>query len=622
MKVAFKLMVLILLSGAALLIYAGSWGGPFYFDDGHLIVNNDKAHSWGKTAILLMNLKPRSLPILTFALNYRFGGLDTFGYHVVNIGIHFINGLLVYWLTLLLLSNPVISGGGREGWREWLSLGAALVFVSHPVQTQAVTYIVQRLTSMATMFYLLAACLYIKGRYVHTSGEGKGYLWFYLGSLISGLGAFLSKEISFTLPLMLLLSEFFFIRRDGKINRKLIVSGLAVVAGAVILGLIFKLAPTRETNDISRWQYFITQFRVISTYIRLLLVPINQNLDYDFRLSQSLWEAKTLLGGIFLLGLLSIGVWLYRKYRLISFGVFWFFLTLSVESSIIPIRDVIFEHRMYLPLVGYVLVLAGVFYYLREKIKPRIAVIIWGALVLGLGASAYARNQIWRDDLLLWHDTVSKSPNKARPHLNRGNAYLDRGLYQKALEDYNRALEIDPGYAEAHYNSGLIYALRKDYALAKKEFIRAIEYKPDYISAYINLGNVCNDVGEYPAAIENYDKALAIDPLDANAYCNRGLAYFRIGDKATALADYDRCLDLDSSFSNGYLNRGIYYLSIGQAGPSLMDLDKYIRANGRSPQAYYQRARAHWLLGDSVSAGRDIGIYQKLTERQSDQWIK
>jgi tetratricopeptide (TPR) repeat protein len=504
------------------------------------------------------------LPILTFALNYRFGGLDTFGYHVVNIGIHFINGLLVYWLTLLLLSNPVISGGGREGWREWLSLGAALVFVSHPVQTQAVTYIVQRLTSMATMFYLLAACLYIKGRYVHTSGEGKGYLWFYLGSLISGLGAFLSKEISFTLPLMLLLSEFFFIRRDGKINRKLIVSGLAVVAGAVILGLIFKLAPTRETNDISRWQYFITQFRVISTYIRLLLVPINQNLDYDFRLSQSLWEAKTLLGGIFLLGLLSIGVWLYRKYRLISFGVFWFFLTLSVESSIIPIRDVIFEHRMYLPLVGYVLVLAGVFYYLREKIKPRIAVIIWGALVLGLGASAYARNQIWRDDLLLWHDTVSKSPNKARPHDARGKALIEKGNYELAEKDFIKALEIDSTFDNSWYNLGYIYDQDGKFKEAWDCYTKAIKYNSGYAKAHNNRGVISLSIGNYDLAEMDFKQAILANKYASMPYYNLAKTYYFQKRHAEAEEYADRAIVLDDRYSMSFFIKALVMKETGR----------------------------------------------------------
>ena len=608
-----KILVFPILAGIVLLLYASTIRSPFHFDDGHLIANNEIIHSIVKSASGLHSFHSRSLPFLTFALNYHYGGLETIGYHVVNVGIHIINGLLVYWLTLLLLSNPLANWKGSHDWREWLSLGAALVFVSHPVQTQAVTYIVQRLTSMAAMFYLLAVCLYIKGRYIHTSKEGKRYIWLYIGSVISGLAAFLSKEISFTLPLMLLMAEFFFVRRDGKINWKLIIFGLAGIVAAILLGLAFKLAPTRETNDISRWQYLITQFRVVVTYLRLLVVPVNQNLDYDFALSRSLWEARTMLSGVFLAGLLSLGAWLYRRYRLISFGIFWFFLSLSVESSIIPIRDVIFEHRMYLPLVGYVLVLAGIFYHLRDKIKPSIAAIIWAALIIGLGASAYARNQIWRDDLLLWHDTVTKSPNKARPHLNKGNAYLKLGQYERALSDYERAVELDDTYAEAYYNRGLIYAIVKRYDLARNDFKKAVELKPEYISAFINLGNTYNDTGEYPAAIEYYSQALRIDANDANALCNRGLAYFRQGDRINALKDYNRCLASDSAFINGYLNRGLLFLSENRSDLALADLNCFISANRENARAYYYRSQVYLNLGDTISAKEDRRIFDSLS---------
>ena len=610
----YKILGLLTLAVSVLLIYGSTLRAPFHFDDGHLIVENKAIRDLPSQWQLLSQLKARSLVTFSFALNYRLGGLDVFGYHVVNVAIHAINGLLVCWLALLLLSNPLVSSGDKDGRAKyWLALGAGLLFVSHPVQTQAVTYIVQRLTSMAAMFYLLSVCFYIKGRYLQAKGEGRRPLWYYAGTVLSGLAAFLSKEISFTLPLMLLMVEFFFIRKEGKTNKKLMIFGLSALALAIVLGLAFKLAPTRETADIGRWQYLITQFRVIVTYIRLLVVPVNQNLDYDFSLSRSLWETKTLLSGVFLLGLLSLGVWLYRRFRLISFGIWWFFLALSVESGIIPIRDVIFEHRMYLPLAGYCLVLAGIFYYFKDRIKPRIAVIIWAALIIGLGASAYARNQVWRDDLLLWHDTVTKSPNKARPHLNRGNAFMKLGRYDRALADYQRAIESDSAYAQAYYNRGLIYAVGRKYDPARRDFVKAIRLKPEYISALINLGNTYNDTGEYPAAIEYYSQALKIDANDANALCNRGLAYFRMGDRTNALKDYNRCLAADSDFINGYLNRGLLFLSEDHNAPALSDLDRYISVNQHNPRVYYYRSQALLKLGDTVSAREDLKVYNSLS---------
>jgi len=584
-----------------LAIYINSFKFPFHLDDFHAIIDNHGMRSIPTYVHSTLSLGPRSLVNLTFALNYRFGGLETVGYHGVNVGIHVINGLLVYWLVMLLLSNPLISDRGREGWRDWLSLGAALVFVSHPVQTQAVTYIVQRLTSMATMFYLMAACLYIKGRYIHTFGEGKRYLWFYAGTLLSGLAAFLSKEISFTLPLMLLMIEFFFIRCNGKINRKLILSGLAVIVGAVILGLIFKLAPTRETNDISRWQYFITQFRVVVTYIRLLIVPVNQNLDYDFVLSRSLWDIKTLLSGIFLLGLLSLGVWLYRRSRLISFGIFWFFLVLSVESSIIPIRDVIFEHRMYLPMVGYVLVLAGMFYHFSGKIKPRIAFIIWAALIVGLGASAYARNQIWGDDLLLWHDTVTKSPNKARPHDARGKALMEKGNYEFAKRDFLRALQIDPTFDNSWYNLGYLYEQEGMSKEAWDCYAKAIKYNPGYAKAYNNRGAISLSVGKYDLAEKDFIFAISANKYASMPYYNLAKAYYFQGKFEKAMDYIDKAILLDSGYPMAYFVKALIFKETGQYPAGLRCLAKARQIDPENAMYTYAAGVLQTMAGDTLS---------------------
>jgi tetratricopeptide (TPR) repeat protein len=544
---------------------------------------------------------------LSFALNYRFGGLETFGYHVVNVGIHIINGLLVCWLAFLLLSNPLVSSGDKDGRAKyWLALGAGLLFVSHPVQTQAVTYIVQRLTSMAAMFYLLAVCFYIKGRYLHAAGEGRGHLWYYAGVAISGLAAFLSKEISFTLPLMLLMVEFFFIRRDKRINKRLIIFGLSGLVLAIAIGLIFRLAPTRETDDIGRWQYLITQFRVIVTYLRLLVVPVNQNLDYDFALSRSLWEIKTLLSGMFLLGLLSLGVWLYRRSRLISFGIFWFFLALSVESSIIPIRDVIFEHRMYLPLAGYCLVLAGIFYHFKDRIKPRMAVIIWAALIVGLGASAYARNQVWRDDLLLWHDTVTKSPDKARPHDARGKALMERGNHQLAEKDFIRALKIDPAYANAWYNLGYLREMKGRSREAWDCYTRAIKYKSDYAKAYNNRGAISLSLGEFDLAEKDFLFSIAAHKNVSLPYYNLAKVYYFQQRYPEALIQIKQSLALDNAYSMSYFVKALIEKEAGQYPAGIKDLQKARQMEPGNMMYLYALGKIKYSAGDTIDGRKDM----------------
>jgi len=609
---------------AAILIYGNSLQAPFHLDDYHAIVENHGIRSLSIYSHSLLRAIPRSLVNLSFALNYRLGGLDVFGYHVVNVAIHAINGLLVCWLALLLLSNPLVSSGDKDGRAKyWLALGAGLLFVSHPVQTQAVTYIVQRLTSMAAMFYLLAVCFYIKGRYLQAKGEGRRPLWYYAGTVLSGLAAFLSKEISFTLPLMLLMVEFFFIRKEGKTNKKLMIFGLSALALAIVLGLAFKLAPTRETADIGRWQYLITQFRVIVTYIRLLVVPVNQNLDYDFSLSRSLWETKTLLSGVFLLGLLSLGVWLYRRFRLISFGIWWFFLALSVESGIIPIRDVIFEHRMYLPLAGYCLVLAGIFYYFKDRIKPRIAVIIWAALIIGLGASAYARNQVWRDDLLLWHDTVTKSPDKARPHDARGKALMERGNYPLAEKDFIKALRIDSAFANSWYNLGYLREMKGQSREAWDCYTLAIRYKPEYAKAYNNRGAISLSLGKYDLAEKDFLFSIMANKNISLPYYNLAKTHYFQKRYSDALDRINMALALDAAYPMSYFIKALIEKETGQFPAGVKDLQKARQMEPGNMMYLYALGKIKYSAGDTLEGRKDMeaGLKQGFNPGSS-LWFK
>src|SRR3990167_7117322 len=360
------LISLSLITITAFLIYSNTFASPFHFDDEHNIVENYKLRD-------LSNFWPpsgsRYVGVLSFALNYHFGGLNVFGYHLVNIIIHIINGLLIWWLIILTFKTPVMQVYVGQGLSPALTpdriirglkadlpyltaLTASLIFVSHPIQTQAVTYIVQRFASLATLFYIL--------------------------SLVSAILAMKTKEISLTLPFVIILYEVMFFaptkQNYGFAKRLLYLIPVTLTAFIIPLSLIGTDRPVgdmigelreaaQETEEISRDVYLLTQFRVIVTYIRLLFLPINQNLDYDYPLSHSLFEPQTFVSFLFLSAIFVFAVYLFIRSRrtdnahglLISFGILWFFITLSVESSIIPIRDVIFEHRLYLPSVGIVI---------------------------------------------------------------------------------------------------------------------------------------------------------------------------------------------------------------------------------------------------------------------------
>ncbi len=405
---------------AAALVYSNTFDASFHFDDIQNIVQNDALRDPSR---LWPPSGGRYLGYLSFALNYRVGGLEVFGYHLANLGIHVCNGLLVFWLTALTLRTPGMRNADAGPLvRRYAPLAAGLLFSVHPLATQSVTYIVQRFASLAALFYLLSVALYVQARLsLEAERPSKGRsAAFYCLSLLAAAGAMRTKEISFTLPLVAAGCELLFFRPG---RRSLLLVPLAATALLVPLGLATQgqgladvLADVSgfasETREISRWAYLLTQSRVVLTYLRLLILPVEQNLDHDFPISTSLGDPAVLVALALLLGIAGAAVSLLVRARrsngapgaLVFFGVAWFFVTVSVESSIIPIRDVIFEHRAYLPSAGAAVAMGTAVLWMIERLRFRASVAVQATLALlvtagPLGAAAYARNLVWKNDL-------------------------------------------------------------------------------------------------------------------------------------------------------------------------------------------------------------------------------
>ncbi len=425
--------------------------------------------------------KQRFVGFLTLALNYRLHDLNVTGYHVLNFLVHVINALLVYCLVLLTFKTPFLSRLKIKDHAGEIAFFTSVVFACHPLQTQAVTYIWQRVTSIAVMFYLFSLVSYIKWKLVNdpdsyspklnTSKQHKARSAqtvkaggikrnvFYVISILSAVLSMKTKEISFTLPIMIAAYELVFFK--GNLKRRLLylvpvlltilIIPLTLVEIDKPLGeLISDISQsTREQTDMSRMDYLFTQSTVIMTYIRLVFLPINQNLDYDYPVISSV-NTEVFLSSLVILMTITIAAFLFYRFRndepltrLIFFCVLWFFITLSVESSFIPIVDVIFEHRMYLPSIGIFLLVVAMMFVVMERLNDRfkyIKKLIFGMLALIvflLAGTTYARNNVWKDEISLWQDVVQKSPQKERAHRNLGLAYRSKGLTDKAIDQYS-----------------------------------------------------------------------------------------------------------------------------------------------------------------------------------------
>jgi tetratricopeptide (TPR) repeat protein len=342
-----------------------------------------------------------------------------------------------------------------------------------------------------------------------------------------------TKEVTITLPIMIVLYEFYFLRREKYIDWKPVIPFLLFL---FIIPLSMRM--TKSVNfmemrriselasDISPIHYLLTEFRVIVTYLRLFFIPINQNLDYDYPISKALFALPTSASLLFLVLIILAAVRLFRGHKLISFSICWILLTLLPESSIIPIRDVIFEHRLYLPMFGYGLFLVSIIYYTFAKKSIPVTTLILIMIINWYALLTYTRNFDWRDELTLWNDTVSKSPRKARGYTSRGIAYKNVGNFDKAMCDYNKAIEIDPYYFEAYINRGNVYTERGDFDHAVFDYTKAIEMDPLNPETYYNRGRAYQLKGNLDEAISDYRKAIEISPEYAVAYNNRAMAYF------------------------------------------------------------------------------------------------
>lgn len=576
-----NLLFILAILAAGVIVYSNSFDCSFHFDDRN-ILNSSIAKSSTTIHDWIRLFPTRPLGMLTFAANYNIHQLDVRGYHLVNLTIHLINALLVWWLTWITLSGPVMKEAPISRNKSAVSFLTGLLFVTHPLATQSVTYIVQRFTSLATLFYLSALILFIKGRLQENK---KTALLLFGASVLSGVCGILTKEIVFTLPLAIILYNYCFIRtswKPGLKDKSIVVSFILLAVFTLFLLKYYSLnifntiQPDQGyAHSISMKEYLLTQFRVILTYIRLFFLPFNQNLDYDYPLSISILEMRTFLSFMALSGIVLAGVLLFKKYRLIAFGIFWFFLTVSVESSLIPIsQNVIFEHRTYLPAFGLFIALTGSFFYLLSPKHLKIAVIVLLGIATVNAGLTYQRNRIWKNEYTLWNDCLKKSPDKARVNNERGAALADRGFYEQALEDFNKAIRLNPNFDKAYYNRGTIYGKLGRYEKAIEDCRTAIRLKPNYMEAYNNLGNAYAERGQYRMAIENYSEALRLMPDYFPVYINRGDVYVKIFQYRKAMEDYNQAVNLKPDYPRAYTNRANLYLKLGNENDACRDLYK------------------------------------------------
>lgn len=611
----FDLVGLFITILLGIILYSNSFDCTFHLDDFGSIIENKMIRELHDFKSWWNYSKTRTLSYYSFALNYHYGQLNVWGYHLVNLVIHLINACLVWWLTLLIYSSPNLKNNSLSKYNNQIALATALLFVSHPLATGSVTYIVQRIACLMTLFYLFSIAFYLKARLTEKQSLVK-YLLFVLSALFA-LMAMITKENAFTLPFAILLVEIFFVRTESlrvyfKGYRWILLLFILSVFIVIIISRfsfdIFKPIPPSLGHNytLTPINYLFTQFSVIIKYIQLLMFPFNQMIDYDYPISQSFFEIKTIGSFLLILTIIITGVKLFEKHRLISFGIFWFFLTLSIESSIVPIQDVIFEHRTYLPSYGFFIILSSsIFILYNAKFKFLVIGIL--ALIICLNSYlTYERNKVWKDEVSLWSDNIKKAPDLARPLTNRGNAYVNLKQWDKAIADYSRGIAIDSMFFKAYYNRGFAYSNMRNWDLAIKDYSKAISLKNDYIVALHARGFAYANIGQWDNSRIDYTRVIALNPNYRDAYLNRGIAFENLKEWDKAIEDYTHTIRLDPNYSRAYYNRGNVFRNLKDWNKAIDDYTSAIKIDPNYVNAYYNRAVA---FGNMLQWDKSIADY-------------
>ena len=612
---------------SALAVYHNSFSVPFIFDDHVAITDNPTIRHFGSALSPPNSSTAGGRPVLnlTLALNYALNGTHVWGYHALNLLIHTLAGLTLFGLVRRTLVQPVLSRRfGADA--VPLALAVAALWVLHPLQTESVTYVVQRAESLMGLFYLLTLYFFIRSTQSQSPG---GWQVLAVAACLLGMA---SKEVMVSAPLIVLLYDRTFVAgtfREAWEKRGRFYAALAgtwLLLGGLVAGTQGRGGSAGFGTHVTWWSYALTQFWAIVHYLRLSLWPNPLVFDYGTTLATG---AADIVPYAMIVLLLAIGAAfaLWRR-PAIGFAGCWFFAILAPTSSVVPVAtQTMAEHRMYLALAPVaVLVVLGLYSLLGRR-----SAVVFLALAVGLGWLSVQRNKDYRSELAIWTDTVAKRPDNARALSNMGILLAEMpNRTPEAIAAFEAALQINPDSAETHYNLGnTLRKLPGRLPDAIAEYEAAVRINPGSAEAHDNFGNALLDVpGRLPDAVAQLEAALRINPDSAKTHYNLGNALRKLpGRLPDAMAQFETALRLDPDSVEAHNNFGTALLDVpGRVPDAIAQFETALRLDpdsveahinlgnvlfnvpGRLPDAIVQFETALRLDPDSVEAHYDLGV--------------
>lgn len=662
----------VVLALAALAAWANSFGGPFVFDDVLCTIDNPSIRTLDPSVAFRgpdqSSVAGRPLLNYSLAICHAISGLETWSYHAFNLAIHVLAALTLYGVVRRTLLRPRLAArfGDSAGGS---ALAIALLWTVHPLHVQSVTYIVQRAEAMVGLFYLATLYCFVRygeGREAEEFGDdAEGTddsafppaVWGALAVAFCALGM-ATKEVMVTAPALLWLHDFVFGRRDPERGIRGMRWGMHAAFAATWAVLAALMAGGPRSNSagfglaVGPFQYLLTQFGVVTHYIRLAFWPDTLVLDYAWPPAQSFGEVA--LPAIFILSLAGATIAALRFAPALAFAGAWFFVILLPTSSFVPVADAAFEQRMYLPLAGIVAVvvvagrraLEAIFREAGPAAPARAGVALVLTLAVALGARTHFRNRDFSSEVRIWETVTRDRPENprawnnlgtslakagederataafrktwekvtdSRPEHpsgwnNLGSSLATSGEDERAIAAFRKALEVRPDYAYAHMNLGaaLKRAGRTDEAAAAYE--HALEIDPAYSRVHVNLGLIHYERGNIDKAIEHYRAALASDSglvfetAKREAHNNLGNALAAKGDHAGAIAEYEAALAVDPKYPDAHLNLGNALADLGRLDEAYAKISIALRYDPENSEAHNSLGTVVAQLGRPVDA--------------------
>ncbi|MGD1001038.1 MAG: tetratricopeptide repeat protein [Candidatus Brocadiia bacterium] len=651
---------------AGLAAYSDSFRGPFIFDDATFLDEPSAKTLWPIRPVLAAQ---RPVVQFTLALCYSIGGPGELGYHIFNVAVHLLAALTLFGIVRRTLTLPALNGRFDAKAAAAIAFCAALLWLLHPLQTQAVTYIVQRSESLIGLFYLLTLYCFIR-----TGSSTRPGGW-HAAAVACCLLGMASKEVMVSAPLIVLLYDrIFFTGSFGETLRRRWGLYLGLAATWLVLGRsvgeafgAHAVSAGFNLPQATPLEYARSELGVILHYLRLAFLPVGLCLDYDWAIAKGIRDIAP--GAVVIGGLLAATAWALARRPMWGFAGAWFFLVLAPTSSIMPIRDLAFEHRMYLPLAALIVPATVAAYLLIERLARRahepeaalgragsaIAIALVVAIAGTFGALTFLRNRDYRSAITIWKDTTDKRKDNARAWTSLGDAYLSAGDCDEAVRCLTRAIKLQPGwswhyssrataylrlrrgdeamrdcdtaiamepaFARAWFIRGSIYFQTRRFAEAIRNFNQAIELDPNSFDAVYNRGKAHASLNELREAVRDFDRAIELRPRSAVSYFNRGSAYALLRRPDRAVGDFTSAVELKPDFAEAYNGRGQALTDAGRPLQALADLDKAIELNPRFSEAYNNRGRIYGEANRVADAIRDFNKAVELKPSDAEPYF-